>query len=207
MIDELAHAAKQDPLEFRLQLMQPNKAYPIKHWSSTEIHSGRMAKCYETVARMAEWERKRPKGTALGIAGHYTFGTYAACVVEVSVSERNELEIHRAWGAIDCGFAINPNHIRSQMEGGFVDGFNAVLFNRVVVRDGAVQTKNFDQLRWIRMRETPLDVEVAIIDSGYPPTGVGEPPVAPAGAALVNAVFAASGKRIRTLPLADSISI
>lgn len=207
MLDELAHAAKQDPLEFRLRFMQPYEARPIKHWSSTEIHSGRMAKCYEAAAELAGWNRKRPAGTALGIAGHFTFGTYAACVVEVSVSERNELTIHRAWGAIDCGFAINPNHIRSQMEGGFIDGFNAVLFNRVVVKDGQVQTRNFDAVRWMRMRESPLDIQVRIIDSGYPPTGVGEPPVAPAGAALVNAVFAASGQRIRRLPLADSLVI
>ena len=207
MLDELAYAAKQDPLEFRLQLMEPRRAYPIEHWSSTEIHSGRMAKCYETAARMAEWGRKRPQGTGLGIAGHFTFGTYAACVVEVSVSERNGLEIHRAWGAIDCGFAINPNHIRSQMEGGFIDGFSAVLFNRVIVRNGEVETKNFDALRWVRMRESPLDIETTIIDSDYPPTGVGEPPIAPAGAALVNAVFAACGKRIRSLPLADHITI
>ncbi len=207
MIDELAHAAGQDPLQFRLQLMQPYQARPVKHWSSTEIHSGRMAKCYEAVAEMAQWDRKRPPGTGLGIAGHFTFGTYAACIVEVKMSERNELEIQRAWGAIDCGFAINPNHIKSQMEGGFVDGFNAVLFNRALVRDGQVQNKNFDTLRWIRMRESPREIQIRIIDSGYPPTGVGEPPVAPAGAALVNAVFAASGKRIRRLPLADSIVI
>lgn len=207
MLDELAYDAKQDPLAFRLNFMQPNRAYPIEHWSSTEIHSGRMAKCYETAARMARWDRKRPKGTGLGIAGHFTFGTYAACVVEVSMSERNELRIQRAWGAIDCGFAINPNHIRAQMEGGFIDGFNAVLFNRAVVRNGEVETKNFDALRWMRMRETPLDIETSIIESQYPPTGVGEPPIAPAGAALINAIFAASGKRIRSLPAADHITV
>lgn len=207
MIDELAHAAKQDPLAFRLALMSPRKAHPVKHWSAPEIHSGRMAKCYETVAQMAQWDRKRPEGTGLGIAGHFTFGSYVACIVEVSMNERDELEIHRAWGAIDCGLAINPNHIRAQMEGGFIEGINAALFNNVNVRNGQVQNNNFDTLRWIRMREAPLDIQVSIIDSGYPPTGVGEPPLAPAGAALVNAIFAASGKRIRRLPLAESIRI
>lgn len=207
MIDELAHAAKQDPLAFRLALMQPHKAHPVKHWSSIEIHSGRMAKCYETAAQLAQWDRERPPGTGLGIAGHFTFGSYVACVVEVSVSERDELKIHRAWGAIDCGLAINPNHIRAQMEGGFIEGMNAALFNNAVVRDGQVQNNNFDTLRWMRLREAPPDIQVAIIDSGYGPTGVGEPPLAPAGAALVNAIFAASGKRIRRLPLSESIRI
>ena len=207
MLDELAHASGEDPLAFRLQWLQPYQEYPIENWAAKTLHSGRMAACYEAAARLADWSRPRPKGTGLGIAGHFTFGTYAACVLEVSVSDDDELKILRAWGAIDCGFAINPNHIRSQMEGGFVDGLNAALFNDARVSEGRVVNANFGSLRWIRLREAPLSIEVAIIDSGYDPTGVGEPPLAPAGAALANAIFAACGKRIRRMPIADSIKI
>ncbi|HEY0682938.1 MAG TPA: molybdopterin cofactor-binding domain-containing protein [Steroidobacter sp.] len=207
MLDELAHAAGEDPLDFRLQWLLPYKEYPIENWATKSIHSGRMAACYEAAARLADWRRPRTKGTGLGIAGHFTFGTYAACVLEVSVSDDNELKLLRAWGAIDCGFAINPNHIRSQMEGGFVDGLNAALFNDVRVSEGRVVNDNFSSLRWIRLREAPLSIEVAILDSGYPPTGVGEPPLAPAGAALANAIFAACGKRVRRMPIADSFKI
>ncbi len=207
MLDELAHAAKQDPLAFRLALLKPYKAHPVEHWAAPVIDSGRMAACYEAAAKLAEWNKPRPRGTGLGIAGHFTFGSYVACVLQVSVSERNELRIEHAWGAIDCGFAINPNHVRSQMEGGFVDGLNSALFNAVRVEGGRVRTNNFDSLRWIRMREAPPRIEIAIVDSGYPPTGVGEPPLPPAGAALANAIFAASGKRIRRMPIADAITI
>lgn len=207
MIDELAYAAGQDPLAFRLELMKPHKAHPIEHWSADVIDSGRMAACYQAAAEMADWGRKRPPGVGLGIAGHFTFGTYVACVLEVSVNEREELRILNAWGAIDCGFPINPNHIRAQMEGGFIDGLNAALFNRVVIRNGQVQNNNFGALRWMRMREAPARIEVRILDHGHGPTGVGEPPVAPAGAALANAIYAACGKRIRRMPIAESIRI
>lgn len=207
MLDELAHATGQDPLAFRLQWLQPYQEYSINNWAAKSIHSGRMAKCYEAAARLADWNRPRPRGTGLGIAGHFTFGTYAACVLEVSVSDTDELKILRAWGAIDCGFAINPNHIRSQMEGGFVDGLNAALFNDVRVSEGRVVNDNFNTLRWMRLREAPMSIEVEIIDSGYDPTGVGEPPLAPAGAALANAIFAACGKRVRRMPIADTFKI
>lgn len=207
MLDELAHATGEDPLAFRLRWLQPYKEYPIENWAAKSIHSGRMAACYEAAARLANWERPRPKGTGLGIAGHFTFGTYAACVLEVSVNENDELKLLRAWGAIDCGFAINPNHIRSQMEGGFVDGLNAALFNDARVSEGRVVNDNFGSLRWLRLREAPLAIEVAIVDSGYEPTGVGEPPLAPAGAALANAIFAACGKRVRRMPIATSFKV
>lgn len=207
MLDELAHAIGEDPLAFRLRYLLPYKEYPIQNWAANSIHSGRMAACYEAAARLADWGRPRPKGTGIGIAGHFTFGSYAACVLEVSVSERDELKVLRAWGAIDCGFGINPNHIRSQMEGGFVDGLNAALFNDVRVSEGRVVNDNFGALRWMRLREAPLSIEIAILDNGYGPTGVGEPPLAPAGAALANAIFAACGKRVRRMPIADSFKV
>lgn len=207
MTDELAHKIGADPLSLRLDMLHPHEAYPYEGWGAEYIDSGRMAKCYKKAAALAEWQRKRPEGHGLGIAGHFTFGSYAAFVIEVSVNDNDELTLHKAWGAIDCGLAINPNHIRNQMEGGFIDGLSAALFNKVNIEKGAVQNTNFHTLRWMKMAEAPIDIEVAIIDNDYPPTGVGEPPTAPAAAALANAIFAACGKRIRTLPIAESISI
>lgn len=207
MFDELAYATQTDPLQFRLDLMKPHKEYPFKGWGAEIIDTGRMAKCYEAAAKMAQWDRKRPEGTGLGIAGHFTHGSYVAFVIEVSVSEQNELKLHQAWGAIDCGLPINPNHIRNQMQGGFIDGLNAALFNKANVKEGRVQQNNFGAFRWMRMREAPLDIHVTIIENGYKPTGVGEPPTPPAPAALANAIFAASGKRVRRLPIAESVKI
>lgn len=207
MLDELAVEANEDQLEFRLNLMRPYQEHPYEGWGGEVIDSGRMAKCYERAAEMANWQKKRPKGTGLGIAGHFTFGSYAAFVLEVAVNEKEELSILNAWGAIDCGFAINPNHVRNQMEGGFVDGLSAALFHDIEVEKGRTINNNFHTLRLMKMKESPLNIEVDIIQNDYPPTGVGEPPTAPAAAALTNAIYAASGKRIRTLPIAKQIRI
>ena len=128
-------------------------------------------------------------------------------MLEVSVSDDQQLTLHNAWGAIDCVFAINPNHVRNQMEGGFIDGLNAALFNDVEIEQGRTLNNNFHSMRWMRQKESPVDVQVAILENDYPPTGVGEPPTAPAAAALANAIYAASGKRIRELPIANQIKI
>lgn len=207
MTDELAYHTAQDPLAFRLNMLLPHKAYAYSGWGATVIDSGRMAICYERAAKMAEWGKSLPKNHGLGIAGHFTFGSYAAFVIEVEIDPQNQLTLHNAWGAIDCGLAINPNHIRSQMEGGFIEGLNAALFNSVKIEKGRVINNNFHTLRWIKMREAPPSIEVDIINNDYPPTGVGEPPTAPAAAALANAIFAASGQRIRRLPISESVRI
>jgi isoquinoline 1-oxidoreductase beta subunit len=158
MTDELAYEAKLDPLAFRLDMMLPHKAHEYDGWGAAVIDSGRIAKCYESAAKMANWGRDLRKGHGLGIAGHFTFGSYAAFVIEVSVSAENKLVLQHAWGAIDCGFAINPNHIRNQMEGGFIDGLNAALFNKVVVEQGQAINNNFHTLRWMKMKEAPKTI-------------------------------------------------
>lgn len=203
-MDELAHAAKVDPLEFRLRLLLPAREIPHSNWGASLKDSGRMAACFQRAAAMASWHKKRAENIGLGLAGHFCHGSYAAFVIEVAVdNDGRHLSLREAWGAIDCGLAINPNHIRAQMEGGFIDGLNAALFNKVSIVNGAATPNQFDQFRLMRLREAPVEIHSEIIASNYSPTGVGEPPTAPAMAALVNAIFAASGKRIRRLPLSD----
>lgn len=204
MIDEVAHALKEDPLDYRLKMLKPDKEIEYLGWGADIISSKRMAICYQTAAKMADWGKKRPPGIGLGIAGHFTFGSYAAFVVEVdtnTLSSVGQMRITKAWGAIDCGLPLNTNHIRNQMQGGFIDGLNAALFNEVKIAEGKVVNTNFDTLNWMRMADSPNDIEVEIIKNDYEPTGVGEPPTAPAAAALANAIFAATGQRLRSLPL------
>lgn len=206
MLDELAYAVGKDPYDFRMQFYLPAQQFPFTNFGAEIKDSGRMAKCYEAVAKMANWKKQRPKGIGLGIASHFCHGSYAAWVLEVGVTN-NTLRLNEAWGAIDCGLPINPNHIRSQMEGGFLDGLNAALFNKLSIKKGAVTTNQFDKLRWGRLKDFPLTIHTTIIKNDYPPTGVGEPPTAPAPAALSNAIFAACGRRIRRQPISESITI
>lgn len=206
MLDELAHKAGIDPYEFRMQLLLPEREFPFTNWGAEIKNSGRMARCYEEAAKMANWKKPRPAGTGLGIAGHICHGSYAAFVLEVTV-KNNRLRLNEAWGAIDCGLPINPNHIRSQMEGGFLDGLSAALFNDIKIVDGAVKNNQFNSFYLARMKNLPPRVHTSIIKNEYEPTGVGEPPTAPAAAALVNAIFAACGKRIRRMPVSESIEI
>jgi isoquinoline 1-oxidoreductase beta subunit len=204
MFDELAYETRVDPLNFRLELMKPHREMKFTGWGAVVVDTGRMARVYEAAARLAQWERKRPAGTGVGIAGHFTHGTYVAFVVEVSMVQ-NDLRINHAWGAIDCGLAINPNHIRSQMEGGFIDGLNAAMFNDVRMEQGRVTTNNFDTLRWMRLADAPRQIDVVVLKGDEKPTGVGEPPTPPAAAALANAIFAATGKRLRSMPFAQAL--
>jgi isoquinoline 1-oxidoreductase beta subunit len=188
-IDEVAHAAGADPFAFRRSLLE---------------HESRMKAVLELAADKAGWSTgPMPKGKGRGIAVAEAFKTYVAQVAEVSVDESGHVTVDRVVCAVDCGTPINPDIIAAQMEGGIGFGLGAVRYGAITLKDGRVEQDNFNSYRVLRMNEMPK-VEVHIVPSTQPPTGVGEPGVAPVGPAVANAIFAATGKRIHVLPFAKS---
>jgi isoquinoline 1-oxidoreductase beta subunit len=187
-IDEVAHAAGQDPLAFRRNLLgkQP-----------------RMKAVLELAAEKAGWGTPLPPGKGRGIAVAEAFKTLVAQVAEVSVSKDGEVRVDRVVCAVDCGTPINPDIITAQMEGGIGFGLGAILYGAITLKDGRIEQDNFNGYRVLRINEMPK-VEVHIVPSAEPPTGVGEPGVAPIGPAVANAIFAATGKRHYILPLSKA---
>jgi isoquinoline 1-oxidoreductase beta subunit len=184
-IDEVAHAAGADPFTFRRKLLE---------------HEPRMRAVLELAAEKAGWSKgPMPKGKGRGIAVSEAFKTYVAQVAEVSVDETGRVKVDRVVCAVDCGTPINPDIITAQMEGGIGFGLGAVQYGAITLKEGRVEQDNFNSYRVLRMNEMPK-VEVYIVPSTLPPTGVGEPGVAPVGPAVANAIFAATGRRIHVLP-------
>ena len=160
----------------------------------------------EQVARQASWGTPLPEGHGRGIAINDWFGpimgaiTVVAEVAEVSVSKRGKLKVHRVDCVVDCGLAVNPDSVRAQMEGSIIMGMSATMFEQVTLEDGRVVQSNFDDYRIARMRDIP-EINVSIVKSDSAPTGTGEPGTSPIVPAITNAIFAATGKRIRRLPI------
>ena len=187
-MDELAHAAGQDPLEFRRKLM-----------ANSPKHLGVL----NAVAEKAGWGKPAPKGVFRGIAQHKGFGTYTAAVAEVSVDKQGKLKMHRIVAAVDSGHAVNPGQIQAQTDGSFVYGLSALLYGECTVKEGRIEQENFDSYNVIRMDEMPA-VETIVMPSGGFWGGIGEPTISVAAPAVLNAIFAATGKRIRSFPLKNA---
>ena len=184
-IDEIAHSTKQDPLALRRKLM----ANHPKHLA-----------VLNAVAERAGWDKKPAKGVFRGLAQTHGFGSYVAACAEVSVNKDGKLKIHRIIAATDPGHAVNPQQIEAQVEGSFVYGLSAALYGECTIKDGQVEQDNFSTYQVLRMDEMPK-VETITMPSGGFWGGVGEPTIAVAAPAVLNAIFAATGKRIRDLPL------
>ena len=188
-IDELALAAGKDPYEYRRKLLE-----------GKSDHERRALGILETVAKAANWSKPLPPGVFRGIATTEPYGSYTSAVVEVSVDKEGGIKVHRVVQAIDCGYAVNPDNITAQLQGSTVFAMTAAMWGEITHRDGRSEQANFDTYRMMRMREMPK-VEVVITPTGGFWGGVGEPGQAPFIPALCNAIAAATGKRIRELPL------
>jgi isoquinoline 1-oxidoreductase beta subunit len=154
----------------------------------------------KTVAEKAGWGSPPPAGRHRGLAQFMGYGSYVAACAEISVEGGNRITVHRIVGAIDSGTAVNPAQIERQMSGSFIYGLTALIYGEITLKDGAIEQKNFDTYNMMRIKEAP-QVETIVMPSGGFWGGVGEPTIAVAAPAVLNAFFAATGKRIRTLPL------
>ena len=189
LIDELAHASRQDPLAYRRQLL---KSHP-RHLAALNL-----------AAEQAGWGKPLPAGVFRGLAVHESFGSYVAQVAEVSV-HKGEVKVHRVVVAIDCGLAVNPDGVKAQMESSVAFALGATLSSEISFKDGQVEQSNFHDYQVLRMKDMPK-VEVHIVPSTEKMGGVGEPGVPPLAPAVTNAIFAATGKRIRRLPVGEQLA-
>ncbi|MCH7522071.1 MAG: xanthine dehydrogenase family protein molybdopterin-binding subunit, partial [Candidatus Marinimicrobia bacterium] len=183
-IDEVAHAANADPFTFRRDLLGDHPR-----------HRGVL----EMAAAKAGWDKPPPKGRSRGIAVHKANGSFVAQVAEVSVDNAGKVRVHRVVCAVDCGQVVNPDSVQAQMEGSIVFGLTAALYGAITLKNGKVQQSNFHNYKMLRMDEMPV-IEVTIIPSTESPGGIGEPGTPPIAPAVTNAIFSATGKRIRRLP-------
>jgi isoquinoline 1-oxidoreductase beta subunit len=184
-LDEVAHAGGKDPYQLRRTLLagQP-----------------RMLAVLDLAAQKANWDSPLPAGRTRGIATHFSFDSYVAQVAEISVEKDGTVHVHRVVAAVDCGRTVNPDTVKAQMEGGIIFGLTAALKTEITLDKGRVLQRNFNDYPMLRMFEAPA-IEVFIVPSTEHPTGVGEPGVPPVAPAVANAIFAATGKRVRRLPI------
>ncbi|HSI45024.1 MAG TPA: xanthine dehydrogenase family protein molybdopterin-binding subunit [Methylophilus sp.] len=188
-IDELAHLAKVDPVKYRLDLLSKTP---------------RLKTALQTAVSKSDWGKPLAKGKGRGVSVMHAFGSFLAMVVDVTVNEQGEVKVDRAVCAVDCGLTVNPNTVIAQIEGGAIFGLSAVLHNEITIKHGRVEQNNFSDYRMMRINEAPV-IDVHLIKSAEAPGGIGEPGTAAIGAALANAVFSATGKRIRKLPIGNQL--
>jgi isoquinoline 1-oxidoreductase beta subunit len=206
--DELAALANRDRVEYLLDLLGPPRKVDIGATGPMAekfpLDTGRLRRVIELAAEKSRWAGKPSrKGHALGIAAHWSFYSYVAAVVEVEVDDAGKVTIPRVDIAADVGTVINPDRVKAQFEGAAVFGASIALMGEITAAKGAIMQSNFDDYPVARIQEAPLLTKVHLVPSSQPPAGVGEPGVPPMAPAICNAIFAATGKRIRDLPLSN----
>jgi isoquinoline 1-oxidoreductase beta subunit len=212
--DELAHNANKDSVQYLLDLIGPARIVSLdlkgdeaEDAKGYPLDTGRLRRVVEIAAEKSGWGKRSMdigKGRGMGIAAHRSFLTYVATVVEVEVDSKGQVHIPNVWTAVDAGTIVSPDNIRNQFEGAAVFGTSLAMFSEITATNGVIDQSNFNNYQITRMNRAPRHVDVHIVESEAPPAGVGEPGVPPFAPALYNAVFAATGKRVRELPLSKT---
>ncbi len=198
-VDELAVASGKDGIDFRLNLI--GKDREIKKRFQHTFSSARLKNVLLKVKKLSNWGKELPNGHGMGVALHYSFYSYVASVVEVSVIN-NKVKVENIYSIIDCGLYVNKDNVINQMEGAAIFGMSIALYGKISMKNGAVEQSNFHDYQMTRIKDAP-NIKIEIIDNDQEPTGVGEPGVPPIATAICNAIFNATGKRIRKLPLLE----
>jgi isoquinoline 1-oxidoreductase beta subunit len=212
-IAELAAATRRDPRDMLLAILGPSRTLTPEEQGVEKLTNygaplarhpidvARFHRVIERVTQAAGWDAAQRSGRALGLAVHRSFLSYIAVVAQVGKGPRGELRVEQAWIAADAGTIVNADRVRAQLEGAFVFGMTTALHAAITVKRGAVEQSNFRDYPLTRIGEAPRKIHVELIASDGPPGGVGEPGVPPVAPAILNAVFALTGERVRTLPL------
>ena len=203
-VDELAHARNMDPLQHQLDLIGSDRLLFEDLEPAFEFDTARLKKVLSIAAKNANWGKELPEGHGMGLAVHYSFYSYVAQIIEVSVID-NKLKVHEINSVIDCGLVVNKDAVTNQLEGAAIFGLSLSLFGEITAKEGKIQQSNFHDYPMLRMKDAPkVNVEILVTDN--PSTGVGEPGVPPIAPALANAIFAVTGIRHRELPIKIELS-
>jgi isoquinoline 1-oxidoreductase subunit beta len=212
-IDELAHAAGKDPVQFRMDILNnpkpvapPAGGFPGGGFGGNAFNADRMKGVLQLVAEKSGWSKSKPsKGRALGVAFHFSHSGYFAEVADVSVTNDKKVKVHKVWCAADVGSTIiNPSAADNMVQGAIIDGMGALMHQEITVANGKVVQTNFNNHQLLRHVNAPAEIEIHYIKSNNPPTGMGEPSMPPILPAIANAIYSATGQRVRQLPLAKS---
>jgi isoquinoline 1-oxidoreductase subunit beta len=200
-IDEMAFLAGKDPVNFRLEILgQDDKMMPYRDHGGPVYSTRRLKHVIHEAAEKSNWYKPATKGIFRGFAAHFMFGAYVAEVVSISMPDANTIKLENVVAVVDCGIVINRSGALNQLEGGIIDGLSAAMAQAIHIENGRAKEKNFDSYKLLRMKDAP-DIDVHLVDSDENPEGLGEMSLPPVAAALCNAIYSATGKRIRKLPI------